>query len=306
MKKTILPHSTAPELIDLYPEKIFDCSETVFQFFRSPESFAAHVAAMDTEKVWHKETWSEAPSRASFTGTKDMKEAINLAFEGWPEGVKRVAELREKILFARPQAPRYVKHDVAGAFPNVPRMLAGNPLHMRRIEIADSRRAPVITLMVDMSVNCDCPAENLTRRAATVAALCDLIEDEGYRAHIVSCARTSNGDKSAVVAVTCKEPYDHADVGRLAFGVGHSAFYRRLMFAAWGGSNECKFLGQSLGYARAVKADEKMNSQRVYSLEEPSAYYFQSDTYAIGDGVAGMIAHLQKQGCPCFPKKEAA
>jgi hypothetical protein len=309
MKKIFAKYSTAPELADLYPDRIKDAKECHFAFFRSPESFAAHVAAIDLNNAWSDTPWQKGSTYARFSGTKDMPEALNLAFEGWPDGIKKVAELREKILFARPQAPRLVKHDVAGSLPNVPRLLAGNPLHMKRIEIADSRRAPIITLMADMAVNCDCEAEYITRRAATIAALCDLIEEEGYRAHVVSCAFTMNSIAKkfgAVVATTCKEPYDYADVGRLSFGVGHSAFFRRLMFAVWKGDKDCAPLGEGLGYSQAFQLPEEIRQRRVYMLSTPSAYQFNSDTYAVGDGIKQMIADLTRQGCPCFKQESEA
>lgn len=274
-------------------------------YWETPEALASHVATMSPEDSgrWHKGAWTNSES---FAGSKDMAHAIDLCRSGWPAGAKRAAKLRDQINAANPMGPRVVKWDVAGAVASVPRALAGNPLAMRRVDSARLRRRPVLTLLSDMSANGGVSASAITNRAAVVAAVVDAVEAAGFACEVVTFECSAANGTAQIVATTVKESSAPADIGRLAFALGHASFFRRLAWAAFTSDAFTSELGGGLGVATRID-EQAANAQGAYILPsaERAESSFKTESAAATDGLAYLIAALRKQDCPAFPRVDS-
>lgn len=274
-------------------------------YWSTPEALATHVASLGNgENNWSKSAWSHG--NESFYGSTDMQEALAVCRAGWPVGADRASRLRDRINAANPMGPRVTRWDVAGAIASVPRALAGNPLNMRRVDSSRLKRKPVLTLLSDMSANATVDGSAITNRAAVVAAVVDAIEAAGFACEVVTFEHSANKDLSQVVATTVKESGAPADIGRLAFALGHASFFRRMAWAAFTCDPFTAALGSSLGHATTIN-QTRANENGVYVLPSAGANVsaFKTEDSAATEGLAFLIAALRKQGCPAFPREES-
>lgn len=270
-------------------------------WWSSPEKFAEAVESWDKSKAWHDSAWEK---ESDFYGTKTMEEAIKLARYGWQEGVKRIKAIRTAIHAANPMTKKPITYSIAGSTPNVPRAIAGNIMNMRTVDLARSRKRPVITLLSDMSAHCGHDAEEFLNRAAVVAALIDRIENEGYCCEVIAYGTTKrssyNGKDSLVsqVSVMLKNSNQPVDMARLAFGLGHPAMFRRLIFAQWGIDKANERLGSGLGHCFELPKDG-LHDKAIYMIPSiNSTNAFDSPEKAVKEGLPYIIKDLKEQGCP--------
>jgi hypothetical protein len=286
----------APELRHMFvPYK----GNEQFHMFSSPETMAEHVKSQG--QGWHSSTWAATSERKSFTGVRTMGEAITLAMDGWREGAERAARIRDRICALRPSTRKLATYGVAGALPNIPRYLAGNPAHMLMVQSVKSRQRPVLTLISDMGANCYIGADTFINRAAVIAAIVDVIEDAGYSCHVVGYFATAGARVMARAAVTLKEPSQPVDVARLAYGLGHTAMFRRLGFALITENEFTSAMGSGLGHTEQL-TKSKVTERDVFILPsvESLSGYFSTENEACTKGLDKMIESLTQQECPAF------
>jgi hypothetical protein len=289
----------SPDLSRLFPERSWHSS------WKSLESFARYIEGLDQKKAWHDSGWEGHGEE--FHGTKDMKEALHLAQNGWKEGVEKIDKLSNMIYALNPELKRPTAYGVAGSTPNVPRAIAGNPLNMRLVEPASSRRRPVLTIVTNMSENCGVSKDRITNKAATIAAIVDQIEAKGFACEVIAGAGSSGGfwaksDYSCLTSVMVKEAHHPLDVARLAFGVGHSAMFRRLVFADWGYEETARQgLGRGLGFAGEVSPSKEFAEKHIYIIPV-GANFFKDEKMSATKGIKWLIDRLARQGCPAFSK----
>jgi len=284
----------AAELNDLVPDLKWHST------WDTPEAFARHIASLDKEKAWSDSGWD---GDETFTGTKNMEEALKLAEGGWQEGAEHVLKLQGNILAANPQLPKTVKYSMAGSIPNVPRAIAGNPINMKALDLSLSRRRPVLTIMTAMHANWTISKDAITNRAAVVAAIIDMIEAAGYACEVIAFAPSIGHGENEVVStsVIIKASTQPLDVARLAYGVGHSSMFRRLIFADWGSDPMLKkILGRGLGMCHFDVS--KLQNTGIYVLPsvEDNRELFKDAKTSATKGLAFLIGKLRDQGCPAF------
>lgn len=279
----------------------------------NPESFTRHIESIDKRKAWHDGGWEGG---SGFSGTSSMAEAIVLSKNGWTEGADKIEKARSVILGRHPVLVKAVRYDIAGSVANVPRAISGNPLNMKALDLAKSRRRPVITLLSSMSANCGVDADAISNRAAVVAALIDYIETLGFSCEVIAVAPTLGGSTwydgegghnykgyKACTSVYVKNSNQPVDITRLSFGLGHASMFRRMIFADWGIAQVLKpALGRGLG--RSLEC-EVLSDKGVYvipSAEDLSHLFGDLETAAT-QGMDELIKSLARQGCPCFEKE---
>lgn len=293
----------APELQDIVPA--FQADKDRNKFFwscwSSPEAFAKGMGELNPKTAWHDSPWK---GEDGFHGPS-MTNAIEMARKGWQDGAERAEKIRDKINAAHPHMKQFVRWGIAGAYPNVARAVAGNPMHMKLPVSAETRRRPVITLLSDNASNCMTDKRSLINRAAVVAAIVDQIEAAGFSCHVVAvaCATDVNnaGDMRACTVVTVKESDQAADVARLAYGLGHVAMFRRLTFASWSHDHFASDLSNNLGYPSAVQSNPEAH---VYALPRAQGGPFDNEEQAATAGLEYLLKALREQGCPAFPNDE--
>ena len=281
--------------------------------FSSPETFADWLDKHGTRKAWLSMSKVESICGHHRCGGLDYRDSIRVALAGWTEGAEQAARLRDKITAANPHGPRLARWDVAGAYPNMARALAGNPLHMRRMDSARLKRRPVLTLVSHFGAMSSVDGDTMLRRAAVVAAIVDAVESAGYSSQVIAWTASSHNGNSktgAETACVLKDAGQPLDVARLAFGLGHPALLRRMTFAARAAMPSLRILGETMGRTHSdVTLTAEQNADGTFLI--PAIQYlgednFNSDDRAATRGLRAIIANLSRQGCPAFPDDRAA
>jgi hypothetical protein len=236
-----------------------------------------------------------------------MEDTINQARYGWPEGAETASKIRDRVLAENPVRKEPIKYGIAGAYPNVPRAVAGDPVNMRVFDSATSKKKPTITLVANMSVPWYVDANCISNRAASLAAVIDQIEAAGYCCEVVSVATTKSGSFKSSVNILAKQSHQPVDIGRLAFALGNSGLFRRMVFAEWGGTPECQSLGHGLGQCYNLEPSDELKEKNIFIVPEISrgSEAFSTPEKCAKEGVFFLIDALHHQGCPAFPKPRA-
>lgn len=234
---------------------------TYLSAWSSPEKFVRYVKTLRRKDAWQDAGWDKG--NPEWYGSETMEEAIALAESGWKEGVDQLEKTRNRVLSANPLLPKPIKYGIAGVTPNVPRAVSGNILNMRQPDMDKSKRRPVLTLICNMSANCGVSSSAITNRAAVVAAIVDQIEVAGFSCEVITTATSRGGGFagssgfSAAISVVLKRSDQAVDLSKLAYGLGHASFFRRLIFADKGSAKICKDgLGSGLGYPYNISPSE--------------------------------------------------
>lgn len=205
--------------------------------------------------------WNETDGQ--WFGTTDMNEALSLARDGWPDGVEMAQEILERLL-GQHAIERRRKYSIAGGMVNVGRLLAGNPKHM----IARPKQAgrKIITFFVETFISASISAEHAIIRAATVAAITDVLEMNGYSCEIVSIATSRHSNLPAFhVATTLKATGETLNLNDVIFALGHPSYFRRMIFACNGSDDALRQVWSSMGYpTNAFNANYPIRPNEYY------------------------------------------
>jgi hypothetical protein len=294
----------ADEIAELYPKLTGDF-KLMQSFWSSPEAFAANVEKAGQNNSWNDSGWGY-DSGEDWYGTKSMQDALKLIREGWKEGAEKASRLQGKILSQHPLQRKQISYDIVGAYPNVPRAVAGNPLNMRVPDLTKASRRPVVTLMSNMGASCGHSSDELVNRAAVVAALVDQIEAAGYACEVIGMAWGANNNHGIKVRtnVILKNSSQPVDITRLAFGLGHASMFRRLVFAEWCQDPFTKDLGSHLGYPDALKPSKELAENNVYVIPSVQGHgkLFKTEEAAETEGLKFILRSMRDQGFPMFKK----
>lgn len=292
-------HGNGAQLDYLMPKQTFQ------SVWESPEAFARYIETLDRSKSWGKMGFDEDEQ---FTGTKDMDEALKLAKYGWKEGADQIEKLRSRIQAANPKSPKMIRYGLAGSTPNVPRAVSGNIFNMRQPEKAKSHKKPVITLVSNMVAAWYVNKDAISNQAATIAAIVDEVESQGYSCEVIATAMSRGYGKDkfqAATSIIIKHSHQPVDTMKLAFGLGHASLFRRMIFADWCAEKTCKNgLGSGLGSVGGgfAKEQEELLEKGVYllpSVQEKPAF-FETEEVAMEKGLPYLMQHLKDMGCPPF------
>lgn len=199
-----------------------------------------------------------------WSGTQNMQDALDLAENGWKEGIEESNKILE-LLNVENATEKRRKYSVAGSQVNVGKMLSGNPIHMiSRKNMKGSKR---ITLFVNVSCSARINAENMRIKAIAVAAMIDILENNGYSCEIVSTVMLNNyiGKSACQMATIIKHAGEKLNLSDIIFTLGHPAFFRRLEFALIGSCDELSNIFEGFGYpAEAFNSNYKPTKNEYY------------------------------------------
>jgi hypothetical protein len=279
--------------------------------FESLSELAAMIPPTAPSRVPEDERhhWTKE-DKSLYGSTKNMRDALTLARDGWKEGAERARPLLERVMVARPVRKAMVKWSVAGGIPSVPRYLSGDPMHMRTNATAPTNKQPVITMISSNSAPWYVKPEHFEFAAVAAAAIIDRLEDAGFRVEVIAGRRESSdptgtgsntGENNVLghrseMWFRLKAAQDTLDLNRLVFGLGHPAVFRRLLFAAGAMHPDYK---KSLGYCQgyAISLDKLEHPLGTYVLPSMLSIHDAKHKDAIATFDAA-IASLKKQGCP--------
>lgn len=138
------------------------------------------------------------PGDAQWLGRTDLvagdwKALRRRALEPWEEGMKLHERILEQIRVERLVTPRSARRRAVwreddGEF-DYDRYAIGEPCY-RGCEKRTTFGRQFVTLLAQVGAHCETSAESLAVRGATVAALTDILEREGYAVEILAYAQT--------------------------------------------------------------------------------------------------------------------
>lgn len=234
----------------------FGKTPTVFAGFRSLRDMADFVddipssISMD-DRSSRGRAWRR--NEVEFFGTPSMTAALRLARDGWPEGVEIARQVSDLLTTQAPQRRRN-RMAVAGGHAVVGRMLAGDPLHMVQRAASPSRK--VITLLSNTGASCGISEEDMTIRAAIVAAIADNLEQNGYSCEIVAVQRTTYENTLVEIATTLKHAGERLNLSDIVFGLGHPSMHRRFNFAVFAVDESLRSMWRNMGYPKSVETEQ--------------------------------------------------
>lgn len=185
------------------------------------------------KKVSH--TVGDAP----FYGTTSFDEAQRLATAGWPEGVKRLTELRgglSRVVGATIAArSKTLRFDVVGDYVDVGRFLTGEPecCGQYRDDADATCQSRVVKLVANVSAIGSVQSESIFSAGAAIFAAVDILESLGKRVELwLGSGSERHGDRKRLqVLVKLKEASQPFDADRVAFWLCSNASLRRMFFS---------------------------------------------------------------------------
>jgi hypothetical protein len=249
--------------------------------------------------------------------------ARELIREGWPEGSQQVSEIAAQVSAAMPEGRRVFRrfHREAGAYPAIPRFLAGDPRCM-----VDAERArggsKIITLLVDCNAGASTNGNTMKGRAAACLAVADTLERAGWQLEIIAFEMSPGGTSATgkregvEVAVSAKRAGDAVDPLRLAFCLGHELMLRGLLLCLDGATLAQRDLwkrgGTDVGVVGGLPASlpPEMVPAGTYYVRNATQYSYdpslmtpEEAAHPHSGAIAmarAIIADLKAQGCPAI------
>lgn len=190
-----------------------------------------------------------------FTKTRNMIEAIDLAKNGWSEGIEQAKEISELISMETATTQKYI-NSISGGFVNVGKMLSGDPVHMRKKAKIKGRKN--ITIFISVGVSSNIKTKYMIIFSCLVAAMIDMTENAGYSCQLVAVDSALQNEKCyQQTAIKLKDFGEKLNINDIVFALGHPSFLRRFLFAVVGTSPECLKIYQTMGRPCDIGFNEK-------------------------------------------------
>lgn len=195
-----------------------------------PQGRAADANQRSSRKTNDERGWGESKD---WYGTANWQEALDLAKNGWSEGVAKIGPILEKIdrSTAKDVTVPAIVNDVTGDCVDVDAYLSGQPENMLRWdEVEDTKR--VARILFNIAVSGGVSTEAIQWRGATVLALVDRLEAQGIRAEVTCVIHSTQwGGYQNSTYFTVKEASEPLHLDRMAFFLVHPSSFRRLGFS---------------------------------------------------------------------------
>lgn len=203
-------------------ERVFDCWDDYVTFVEQPKKWVADYG----------NSVGPYSHARPFNGNCTWDDAVRMARFGWPEGCENLARA---VAIARPERAivASLTRDVAGDYPLIPAVVAGDPMNMiarRRSQVAAT---PVVRIDYNASLPGRISAGCMMNRGAALLSIVDALENRGYSCELRLIAKThqNNHKQTARMAVLFKRAGEPLDIDRAAFALTHPATVRRFYFA---------------------------------------------------------------------------
>ena len=184
----------------------------------------------DTPRVWRSDSSVSNRREYSWDLSAGYEGALKLASEGWEEGVGKVSALIQSLPTGQRAERTYA---IAGDYPDVARAVAGDMMNMVRRGNAHKPRQ-TMSICVNVCCSAGTSATRMANFAAALVSIIDRLETRGVRVELIGLAVAIERDqRRGCVVWTIKQAGDPVDLSAIAFGLGHPAMFRRLVFGAW-------------------------------------------------------------------------
>lgn len=222
-----------------------DENPTSFFGFSSLMKLVKFVENIPEEKTIGERDAGYETDDPAWHGSRNMNEALFLARNGWKYGAKKAIALSEKLTIAHAENKKRL-YSVAGGRVSVGRMLSGNPVHMLKPKKIEGKRQ--VTLFVNVCCNMSIEPYSMIVRASAVAAICNILEMNGYSTEIVSIyGATRFGLVDVQASIVLKKAGNKLNINDIVFGLGHPSFQRRFLFACVCQTDELRTIWKNQG-----------------------------------------------------------
>jgi len=182
----------------------------------------------------------DSREKLSFTGTRDWKQAMEMARIGWKSGAldMKIALDNFKGTLPTRNLVKETKYAMVGpGVVNFDRYQQGHPMLWKTTKKRwedDSENGKIVHIAFGASVSGAVDVSTIMKRGAVIVALVDLLEQAGKRVQLTIKTGTAEGGNlkyHSQCAITVKQPDQQIDLSTLAFAVAHPSSFRRLQFA---------------------------------------------------------------------------
>lgn len=208
-------------------------SEFRFDGYQAMIDFADSSARMSDRR-------SRDLGRASWSGTGTWAEAVELARHGWADGAAAIKREADKMAdLVRPKGRQLeAAYSVVGpGVLDMGRYVQGHPepwiAWQESERVAETPGRGVLRIAVNIGASGQESTVSMFTRGATVAALVDALEIDGYRCEVSICSyNTDKAQNRAAILMTAtvKAADQPLEMETLAFALAHPASQRRINF----------------------------------------------------------------------------
>lgn len=237
-------------------------------------------------------------NRGSWFGTGSMWQAIDLARNGWSKGTELATEASE-IISGEHAVRRMRDYNVAGGRVNIGRLLSGHPLHMQHRSKRDGKK--VVTLFVQTFMSAGIDTENAIIRAASVAAMSDVLATNGYSCEIVAVCTPAarSGRPGGHIATVVKEAGEPLNIENVVFALGHPSMFRRLYFGVYANEERLRSFWSYMGSpANAFDDPEDLPPGSLYVRKLDLDHQRQVEGNTFKDRVRSLFPLIVPDGFP--------
>ncbi|MCA1800753.1 MAG: hypothetical protein LC650_05620, partial [Actinobacteria bacterium] len=173
---------------------------------------------------------------SSFYSEPNGRIAVSFALAGWKKGLSYINEDME-VLLSIPGAgrPEY-KRDYHGAFIDIGTYVSGRPdCWIAETESQDVHTSGRIKrIAVGASFMGGVSPTQYRRRGASIMAIIDLLEEQGFRVQLDLIATSNAGRGSHSTKIRAKQAEDSLNREKLAYALMQSDYFRRFVFGLRG------------------------------------------------------------------------
>lgn len=196
---------------------------------------------------------SSVEGTKSFTGTKDLKEALTLLKEGWQSGAEKLTkDLKIANLSNSTNMVQKQVYDIVGYQASVPRYLQGLPTSMinkRQVK----QKAKIITLIKSCVYPSTVSTNEIMQDSIRTIQIIQTLEQQGYRVNLYSAFHSIRDSEAIFVQVKLKSAGERINIAKLAFALAHPSFLRRILFRFIETEENIKNYGWTNGYGRVAE-----------------------------------------------------
>lgn len=178
---------------------------------------------------------SKKKGQKDWYGTESLDEALDLAENGYEEGLQAAKMLKDRIdaILKSETYERKYFHDVVGGSVSLPDYVLGVPDHMMNYDIALERHlGKTIEIVAEMGMNCGISTQSIELRGAALLAVIDALENQGFRVDVTITETVGNhGNLRMCYRVPLKNGDRSLSPSMISFAITHPAWLRRILFS---------------------------------------------------------------------------
>lgn len=206
----------------------------IFKKFEGLNEFERYLNESPVQPNY-KESYNQSSQKKesgfrNWYGTHSWTEAQNLFAHGDTKIAKEIEGGVVDTVRNSKRMKATLKTAVVGFMPHVPNFIAGRPNSMITV-IKQPKKASVVTVVYNMSVNAGVTPEAIKRAAIKTLSAVKMLEDSGTRVNLYICDISIGWDGDTIGwAMKIKSSGQHLDILKTAYPLCHPSMLRRHSF----------------------------------------------------------------------------